>query len=150
MRTLNTSKSINIFVKSVIRNIKYLIHVLDSNSDVDDKVLEAAAMALSNFSADFYYHEHLLKEPEITMILKILGDAKEGRVIEHILALITNLTTNPTNAHKLFQKHVFEALIRIMEFSVKYLFYLFDKAIEKSSCRFHCQSYFWFKYPIKG
>lgn len=76
-------------------------------------------MALANFSADFYYHEHLLKEPEITMILKILNEAKEGRVIEHILALITNLTTNPANAHKLFQKHVFEALLRIMEFSVK-------------------------------
>ncbi len=98
-----------------------MIHVLDSNVELDDKVLETAAIALANFSADFYYHEHLLREPEITMILKLLNSAKEdqeGNVIEHILALVTNLTTNPVNAYKLYQKHVFDSLIKIMELSV--------------------------------
>ena len=113
---------------------------MDSNSDVDEKVLEAASMALANLSADFYYHEHLLKEPEITMILKILNEPKEGRVIEHILALITNLTTNPSNANKLFQKHVFEALVKIMEVSVNLsLFFYYITCLEKSVTRFHRQ-----------
>jgi len=89
---------------------------------MDDKVLEIAAIALANFSADFYYHENLLKEPEITMILKILNNTnkedQDVKVIEHILALVTNLTTNPVNAHKLYQKHVFDSLIKIMELSV--------------------------------
>jgi len=83
-----------------------------------------AAMALSNFSADFFYHEYLLREPEITMVFKILNSSKEeqeGKVLEHILALITNLTTNPVNAQKLSQKHIFESLVRIMKFSVRYL-----------------------------
>lgn len=94
--------------------------MLDSNTDLENKVLEAAAIALTNFSADFYYHEHLLREPEITMVLKLLNEAREGPVIEHILALITNLTTNPANIPKLVQKHVFEALYKIMQVSVTF------------------------------
>jgi hypothetical protein len=91
---------------------------MDSEMGVDDKVLEAAAMALANFSADFFYHEHFLKEPEITMLLKILDEGKEGRVIEHVLALITNLCTNPSNAQKLNQKHLCDLLIRSLDVGV--------------------------------
>ena len=86
---------------------------------VEDKVLEAAAMALANFSADFYYHEHFLKEPEITMLLKILHEGKEGRIIEHVLALITNLCTNPANAQKLYQKHLGDLLVKNLDVGVR-------------------------------
>lgn len=102
--------------------------MLDSNVDSDDRIVETAAMALANFSADFFYHEFLLREPEITMVFKILNNTKEdheGRVLEHILALITNLTTNPMNAQKLSQKNIFESLVRIMQFSVKFIQLLF-------------------------
>jgi hypothetical protein len=92
--------------------------VLDSESDAEEKVLEAAAMALANFSADFYYHEFFLKEPEVTMILKILFEGKEGRIIEHILGLICNLCTNTGNALKLYQKHLCDLLMKNVDVSV--------------------------------
>ena len=134
------------------RNIKYLIHVLDSNIDADDRIVETAAMALSNFSADFFYHEFLLKEPEITMVFKILNNTKEdheGRVLEHILALITNLTTNPMNAQKLFQKHIFESLIRIMKFSVRLSLRKLN-IIEKLFSWIYCKINFRTQYSFKS
>ena len=75
-----------------------MIHVLDSGGAADEKTLEAAAMSLANFSADFYYHELFLREPEVTMLLKIIDEGKDGRILEHVLALITNLSMNPANA----------------------------------------------------
>lgn len=76
-------------------------------------------MGLANFSADFYYHEHFLKEPEVTMLLKLLYDGKDGKILEHILALVTNLCTNTGNALKLYQKHICELLLKNVDSTVK-------------------------------
>ena len=38
----------------------------------DQSVLLAASNTLANISADFRYHIHFLKEPELTIIMKIL------------------------------------------------------------------------------
>ena len=53
-------------------NLKLLIQVLDSNDNNEQSVLIAASNTLANISADFQYHSHFLREPELTIIMKIL------------------------------------------------------------------------------
>ena len=103
----------------LLRNIRSLIHVLDSNDPNDADVLRAAANTLANISADFSYHEFLLKEPEFTTLLKILQFSSDIKLIKSIIIIITNISTNVAMINKLISQNFLDILFKLFENEVE-------------------------------
>ena len=96
-------------------NLKLLIQVLDSNEYNDQSVLLAASNTLANISADFRYHIHFLKEPELTIIMKILQFSDDLKLIKNILIIITNICTNEVMIPKFLSSNCLEIILKLFD-----------------------------------
>jgi len=76
------------------RNIKLLIHILESADPTNHAVLRAAANTLANISIDHNYQIYFLKDPEKNIVLKLLYNATDIILIKSIIIIFTNISTN--------------------------------------------------------
>ena len=68
---------------------------------------------------DFTYHEIFLKEPELTIILKILQYSDDIKLIKSIIIIMTNICTNRAMIDKLISKNLLDIFIKFIKREVK-------------------------------
>ncbi|EGR29575.1 hypothetical protein IMG5_153470 [Ichthyophthirius multifiliis] len=89
----NLSGAPNFHKKLQNINIKSLIHIFES-SETNINVLRAAANTLANISLDQAYQSYFLKDPEKSILLRIVKHQEDIQLLMSIVIIFSNIASN--------------------------------------------------------
>ncbi|CAD8106012.1 unnamed protein product [Paramecium primaurelia] len=113
LSNLSCSQNFHKYIGNI--NIKLLIHILELSDPSNHAVLRAAANTLANISIDHTYQQNFLKDPEKTIILKLIYSATDIILIKSIIIIFTNISTNSNLITDLAQQDILNCLFLLYQ-----------------------------------
>ncbi|KAM3134586.1 hypothetical protein pb186bvf_013228 [Paramecium bursaria] len=113
LSNLSCSQNFHKYIQNI--NIKSLIHILELQGTTKSSVLRAAANTLANISIDHNYQQHFLRDPEKTIILKLINSSKDITLIKSIIIIFANISTNNNLLQDVGQPDILQCLFNLYQ-----------------------------------
>ena len=78
-------------------------------------MLRAAANTLANISIDHFYQQSFLKDPEKSILLKMILNTKDINILKSLVVVFTNICTNTNLISELVHSDVLDTIFLLFE-----------------------------------